>query len=94
MGRRLGRQRPSGAAGADRTKERSAEPVNNASRIIVLAALLIGAGVLVVLRQILIAAPNPQLGGLAQWMVGTEFPGPIMIVVGAFLLCVGSLMRR
>jgi hypothetical protein len=64
-----------------------------ADRIIVLAALLIGAGVLVVVRQILTAAPNPELGGLAQWMVGTEFPGPVLISVGAFLLCVGAFMR-
>jgi hypothetical protein len=64
-----------------------------ADRIIILAALLIGAGVLVVVRQILTAAPNPELGGLAQWMVGTEFPGPAMISVGAFLLCVGAFMR-
>jgi hypothetical protein len=68
--------------------------MNNANRIIVLAALLIGAGILVVLRQILTAGPNPQLGGLAQWMVGTEFPGPLMIGAGAFLLCVSSFMRR
>ena len=59
--------------------------MNNANRIIILGVLLIGAGVLVVLRQILTTAPNPQLGGLAQWMVGTEFPGPLMISVGAFL---------
>ena len=67
--------------------------MNIADRIIVLAALLIGAGVFVVVRQILTAAPNPELGGLAQWMVGTEFPGPMMICVGAFLLCVGAFMR-
>jgi hypothetical protein len=67
--------------------------MNIADRIIVLAALLIGAGVLVVARQILAAAPNPELGGLAQWMVGTEFPGPAMISVGAFFLCVGAFMR-
>jgi hypothetical protein len=64
-----------------------------AERIIVLAALLIGAGVLVVVRQILTATPDPQLGGLARWMVGTEFPGPAMISVGALLLCVGAFMR-
>jgi hypothetical protein len=64
-----------------------------ADRIIVLAALLIGAGVLVVVRQILTATPDPQLAGLARWMVGTEFPGPAMISVGAFLLCVGAFMR-
>jgi hypothetical protein len=67
--------------------------MNNASRIVALGALLIGAGILVVLRQIFAAAPNPQLGGLGQWMVGTEFPGPIMIGVGAFLVCVGALIR-
>jgi hypothetical protein len=67
--------------------------MNIADRIIVLAALLIGAGVLVVVRQISTAAPNPKLGGLAQWMVGTEFPGPIMIGVGALLLCIGAFMR-
>jgi hypothetical protein len=66
--------------------------MNNANRIIVAGALLIGAGILVVLRQIFTAAPNPQLGGLGQWMVGTEFPGPIMIGVGAFLLCLGTFM--
>jgi hypothetical protein len=67
--------------------------MSNADRIIALAALLMGAGVLVVVRQILTAVPNPQLGGLARWMVGTEFPGPAMISVGAFLLCVGAFMR-
>jgi hypothetical protein len=67
--------------------------MKNANRTIVLGARLIGAGVLVALRQILTAAPNPQLGGLAQWMVGIEFPGPLMICVGAILLCVGGLMR-
>jgi hypothetical protein len=67
--------------------------MNIADRIIVLAALLISTGVLVVVRQIATAAPDPQLGGLAQWMVGTEFPGPMMISVGAFLLCVGAFMR-
>jgi len=67
--------------------------MNIADRIIVLAALLIGSGVLVVVRQISTAVPDPRLGGLAQWMVGTEFPGPMMIGVGAFLLCVGAFMR-
>jgi hypothetical protein len=66
--------------------------MSNANRIVVMGAILIGAGILVALRQILTAVPNPQLGGLAQWMVGTEFPGPIMICVGAFLVCVGTFM--
>jgi hypothetical protein len=54
--------------------------------------VLIGAGTLVVLRQILTAPPNPQLGGLGQWVVGTEFPGLIMICAGALLWCVGAFM--
>jgi hypothetical protein len=62
------------------------------NRITVSGAMLIGAGTLVVLRQILTASPNPQLGGLGQWVVGTEFPGLILICVGAFLWCVAAFM--
>jgi hypothetical protein len=64
----------------------------NAHRIIVTGAVLIGAGTLVVVRQVLTAPPNPQLGGLGQWVVGTEFPGLILICAGAFLWCVGVFM--
>jgi hypothetical protein len=64
----------------------------NARRITVAGALLIGAGVLVIVRQILTAPPHPQLGGLGQWIVGTEFPGLIMIGAGAFLWCVAVVM--
>ena len=68
--------------------------MTNAHRVIVAGAVLIGAGTLVVVRQILSAPPHPQLGGLGQWVVGTEFPGPILICAGAFLWCVGAFMRR
>jgi hypothetical protein len=67
-------------------------PMTNARRIIVAGALLIGAGILVVARQILTAPPNPQLGGLGQWVVGTEFPGLIMICAGAFLWGLAAFM--
>ena len=66
--------------------------MTNARRIIVAGALLIGAGILVVVRQILTAPPHPQLGGLGQWVVGTEFPGLIMICAGAFLWCVAAFI--
>jgi hypothetical protein len=66
--------------------------MTNAHRVIIAGAVLIGAGKLVVLRQILTASPNPQLGGLGQWVVGTEFPGLIMICAGALLWCVGAFM--
>jgi hypothetical protein len=51
-------------------------------------AVLIGAGILVILRQVLSSGPNPALAGndLGQWLVGAEFPGLIMIVAGAILL--------
>ena len=66
--------------------------MTNASRIIVAGAMLIGAGTLVVLRQVLTASPNPQLGGLGQWVAGTEFPGLVLICGGAFLWCLGAFL--
>jgi hypothetical protein len=66
--------------------------MTNARRITVAGGLLIGAGALVVVRQILTAPPHPQLGGLGQWVVGTEFPGLIMIGAGALLWCVAVVM--
>jgi hypothetical protein len=66
--------------------------MTNAGRITVAGGLLIGAGALVIVRQILTAPPHPQLGGLGQWMVGTEFPGLIMIAAGAFLWCVAAIV--
>jgi hypothetical protein len=66
--------------------------MTHARRIIVMGALLIGAGTLVIVRQILTAPPHPQLGGLGQWVVGTEFPGLIMIGAGALLWCVAAFM--
>src|ERR1700730_10583139 len=66
--------------------------MTNDNRFVVAGAMLIGAGTLVVLRQILTASPNPQLGGLGQWVAGTEFPGLIMICAGAFLWCLGALL--
>jgi hypothetical protein len=64
----------------------------NARRIAVAGSLLIGAGVLVIVRQIVTAPPHPQLGGLGQWIVGTEFPGLIMIGAGALLWCVAAIV--
>jgi hypothetical protein len=66
--------------------------MSKAHRVIVTGAILIGAGMLVIVRQIVTAPPNPQLGGLGQWVVGTEFPGLIMIGAGAFLWCVAAFM--
>jgi hypothetical protein len=63
-----------------------------ARRITVAGGLLIGAGALVIVRQILTAPPHPELGGLGQWMIGTEFPGLIMIGAGAFLWCVAVVI--
>lgn len=60
-----------------------------ANRIVVLGAVLIGAGILVVLRQILAGpAADPQLWGLTRWVTGTEFPGLPMICAGALLMFV------
>ena len=66
----------------------------NAHRIVVAGALLIGAGTLVILRQVLTAPPHPELGRLGQWVVGTEFPGLIMICAGALLWCVAVCVGR
>jgi hypothetical protein len=66
--------------------------MTNPHRVIFAGAVLIGAGALVIVRQILTAPANPQLGGLGQWVVGTEFPGLILICAGAFLWCVGAFM--
>jgi hypothetical protein len=66
--------------------------MSHARRIVVVGALLIGSGTLVIVRQILTAPPRPELGGLGQWVVGTEFPGLIMICAGAFLWCVAAFM--
>jgi hypothetical protein len=66
--------------------------MTHARRIIVMGALLIGSGALVIVRQILAAPPHPELGGLGQWVVGTEFPGLIMICAGALLWCVAAFM--
>jgi hypothetical protein len=66
--------------------------MTNARRITVAGGLLIGAGALVIVRQILTAPPHPQLGGLGQWLVGTEFPGLILIAAGAFLWCVAAIV--
>ncbi len=66
--------------------------MTNAHRVIVTGAVLIGAGMLVIVRQILTAPPNPQLGGLGQWIVGTEFPGLILICAGALLWGAAAFM--
>jgi hypothetical protein len=55
---------------------------------------LIGAGILVVLRQVFAAMPsNPHLWGLARWLTGAEFPGLPMICLGGLLLFVAVLVR-
>jgi hypothetical protein len=64
------------------------------SRVIAAGAVLIGAGIFVILRQILTAPPHPELGGLGQWVIGTEFPGLILICAGGLLWCVGAFMGR
>jgi len=66
----------------------------NARRLIVSGALLIGAGILVVLRQVMTATPNPRLGALGQWVAGAEFPGLILICAGAFLWGLAALLDR
>jgi hypothetical protein len=60
-------------------------------KMIVAGAVLIGAGVLVIVRQALTATPNPELDGLARWVAGTEFPGLVLICTGAFLWAVAAL---
>ena len=68
--------------------------MTNAKRITVVGAILIGAGTIVVLRQVLSATPsNPHLWGLARWLTGAEFPGLPMICLGGLLLFVTALMR-
>jgi hypothetical protein len=69
--------------------------MSNARRLFIVGAVLIGAGTLVVLRQVFTAAPaNPQLWGLARWVTGTEFPGLPMIFAGALLLFATVFMRN
>jgi hypothetical protein len=69
--------------------------MSSAKRMIFMGATLIGAGTLVVLRQIVTATPtNPQLWGLTRWVTGTEFPGLPMIFAGALLLFATVFMRR
>jgi hypothetical protein len=66
-----------------------------AKRMVFMGATLIGAGILVVLRQVVTATPtNPQLWGLTRWVTGTEFPGLPMIVAGALLLFATVFMRQ
>ena len=77
--------------GAIREAHRSRQ-LSKLSRVIAAGAVLIGAGIFVVLRQIATAPPNPQLGGLGQWVVGTQFPGPILICAGGLLWLVAALM--
>lgn len=61
------------------------------------AVVMIGAGVVAILRQTLTALPSsPAPVGdfsLERWLAGTEFPGLALICVGAFLLCVAGIMR-
>ena len=56
-----------------------------AKRLTLAGAVLIGAGIMVVLRQALTAAPNPHLGALGQWVAGAGFPGLILVLIGACL---------
>jgi hypothetical protein len=68
--------------------------MTNAKRIAVLGTFLIGAGIVVVLRQIFTApVPDPHLWGLTRWLTGTEFPGLPMIGLGGLLLFVTIFMR-
>ena len=62
-------------------------------RIVAAGGVLIGAGVLTVLRQVLTASPNPHLVGLGQWVAGTEFPGTILIFMGMFLWMLAVLIE-
>jgi hypothetical protein len=64
------------------------------SHIVMAGAVLIGAGVLTIVRQALTMTPNPELDGLARWVAGTEFPGLILICAGVVLWAVGAVMRR
>ncbi len=66
--------------------------MTNLQRLIAAGAVLIGAGVLVVLRQVAAAVPDPHLGPLGQWVAGAEFPGLILICMGGFLWAVAVLI--
>jgi hypothetical protein len=68
--------------------------MTNTKRIAAAGAILIGAGALVVLRQVFAATPsNPHLWGLARWLTGAEFPGLPMIGLGGLLLFVAVFLR-
>ena len=56
-----------------------------ARRLTLAGAVLIGAGLTVVLRQALTATPDPHLGALGQWVANTEFPGLPLVLLGALL---------
>ena len=60
----------------------------------IMGTVLILMGIAIVLLQMRTAMPEkPELGadfGLSRWKVKTEFPGIVMICVGALLLGVGA----
>jgi hypothetical protein len=64
----------------------------------VMGAILILAGIALVLLQINTAMPpKPRLGGdfgPTRFKLQTEFPGLIMICIGAILLGVGAFARH
>ncbi len=63
-----------------------------ARRLVLAGAVLIGAGILAVLRQALSATPDPHLGALGQWVANTEFPGLPLVLLGAFLWGVAAIL--
>jgi hypothetical protein len=67
--------------------------MTSVQRIVAAGGVLIGAGVLTVLRQVVTASPNPHLIGLGQWLAGAEFPGTILICMGMFLWLLAVLIE-
>jgi hypothetical protein len=66
--------------------------MTNVQRLVAAGAVLIAAGVVVVLRQAITASPDPQLGVLGQWIAGAEFPGLVLICIGSLLWLLAVLI--
>jgi drug/metabolite transporter (DMT)-like permease len=67
--------------------------MRSARRLVLAGAVLIGAGIVVVLRQAATAPPNPELGPLGQWVAGAEFPGLPLILAGAALWGLAAILN-
>ena len=63
----------------------------------IVGAILILAGIGLVIYRLVQRPPPPKLGidfGASRWKVGTPYPGIVMIVVGFILMGVGALTNH